>query len=189
VTGTVTGPDGQLLADVDVAYTAWDYGVGPGDTVTTGVDGRYALSGLGPYSWPLVFTHHDHARVWSGGTGNRYQAETIAVPAGDSARYDIALTRGTLLTGTVTAPAGTESWRLTAVNAATGDAIGVADFTTPDHTYEMPLAGAQQVKIHWSVSGSDFWRDGWWPGAADQDSATKVWVPATGSKKRDLTIG
>ncbi|HET6534178.1 MAG TPA: carboxypeptidase regulatory-like domain-containing protein [Actinoplanes sp.] len=189
VTGVVTGPDGQLLADVDVAYTAWGYGVGPGDTVTTGVDGRYALSGLGPYSWPLVFTHHDYARVWSGGTGNRYQAETIAVPPGDSARYDIALTRGTLLKGTVTAPAGTESWRLTAVNAATGDAIGVADFTTPDHTYEMPLAGAQQVKIHWSVSGSDFWRDGWWPGAADQDSATKVRVPVTGSKKLNLTIG
>jgi hypothetical protein len=192
ITGTVTGDDGRPIGSADVSFTAWDYGAGPVWGTDTDADGRYTIDGLGPYSWPLVFTAHGYARQWSGGGGNRYQAAGVPVPAGGSTTYDMALARGSVLRGTVTVPPAlpVQGWRLTAVNATTGDPIGVADYTALDNgDYTMPIAGGQPVKIRWSVHGDDFWQDGWYDNAADQASATKVPVPRTGTRTLDLTIG
>jgi hypothetical protein len=56
--------------------------------------------------------------------------------------------------------------------------------------YEMPLAGGQQIKVDWSVSGAPgFWQSGWYDNATDIASATKVAVPKSGSKKLNLVVG
>ncbi len=193
VTGTVTGEDGEPIPYANVAYSAWGYGVGPSHDTDAGEDGRYTLNRLGPYSWPLVFTTGIHARQWSGGTGNRFQAELIQLSAGAGTTYNMALKHGSSVKGVVSIAPGARGgqWRLNAVNAVTGDPAGVADsYNTENGAYEMLLAGGQQIKISWSLYGEGApWQDGWYDNAIDMASATKVAVPKTGSKKLNLVVG
>jgi hypothetical protein len=188
ITGTLTDGAGEPLADASVAYSSWGYGVGPSHDTETDAEGRWTLDVLGPYAWPLQFSHGQE-RVWSGGGGNRFTAETIPVTSDATTTYDMALDPAAALTGKVTLSAGSDEkwWRLEAYNAATGDPVGVAD-GQGDGTYTMPLAGAQPVKIHWHVSGDEF-LDGWYDGVTDWESATKVRVPKSGPKSIDFTLG
>jgi protocatechuate 3,4-dioxygenase beta subunit len=193
VTGTVTGDDGQPIPDADVAYSAWDYGAGPGHDTRTDQNGRYTLDQLGPYAWPLVFTTHGYPRQWSGGTGNRFQAQQVQLTAGAGTTYDMAVKRGSSVKGVVTVAPGVPGdwWRLTAVNAVTGDPVGMFDYSAAENgAYDLHLMGGQQIKIGWSLSGVEgFWQDGWYDYATDPASATKVPVPKTGAKKLDLVVG
>ena len=193
VTGTVKGDDGQPIAYANVAYSAWGYGVGPSHDTDADEDGRYTLTRLGPYAWPLVFTTADYPRQWSGGTGNRFQAELVPLTAGASTTYNVTLTRGSSVKGVVSIAPGARGnrWRLNAVNAATGDAAGMFDsYASENGGYEMLLAGGQQIKINWDLYGEGVpWHEGWYDNATDQASATKVAVPKTGSKKLNLVVG
>ncbi|WP_328475441.1 carboxypeptidase regulatory-like domain-containing protein [Actinoplanes sp. NBC_00393] len=186
ISGVVRDPDGAPTRWANVAITAWDFGVGPSrGSVDADVQGRYTLDHLGPYAWPLSFTTGDLARQWSGGVGNRFRAEKIQVEAGQDTRYDNTLTRGSVLRGAVTLRDGAEAdfWRITAVNATTGDPIGVADSTEAgDPAYEMRLAGPQQVRISWYVRVGEESRSGSWQNGA------RVRVPASGVRTLDLTI-
>lgn len=194
VGGVVSGPAGAPVPGANVAITAWGFGVGPGaGSVTADEQGRYELGGLGPYEWPLLVTPSAGLpRQWSGGAGNRFRAETVPVRAGETTTYDFGLVPGSTLRGEVAVPGAeaAEFWRITAVNAVTGDQMGVADSTGPgDPAYEMPLAGPQPVKISWDVLIGAEDRSGWWADAADITTATPVRVPASGSRTLDLTIG
>jgi hypothetical protein len=190
VTGTVTGADGQPVADGYVSYSAWNYGAGPTHGTDTDSSGHYTLTGLGPYSWPLLFDDGP-VREWSGGVGNRFAAKSIRVRASATTTYNTRMKAGAAIKGTVTvAPgSGAGSWRLTAFNAVTGDVIGVADsYGTVGGAYRMVLPGDQGVKISWYLSAPTGGHDGWYDHAADQASAKTVRVPRTGTKKLDLTI-
>lgn len=191
--GVVRDPAGAPVPGADVAITAWGFGVGPSLNTVTDEQGRYVLDHLGPYSWPLSFTPGGNLpRQWSGGVGNRFQAETVRVRAGGNTRYDMRLVRGSVLRGAVSVRDGAvaENWRIVAANATTGDQTGVADSTEAgDLTYEMPLAGPQQVKIRWDVQIGEESRSGWWENAADITTATRVPVPRSGIRTLDLTIG
>lgn len=191
--GVVRDPAGAPAPGVDVAISAWGFGVGPSLTAVTDEQGRYLVDRLGPYSWPLSFTPGGGLpRQWSGGVGNRFQAETVRVQAGRDTAYDMGLVRGSVLRGAVAVRDGATAdlWRITAVNAVTGDEIGVADSgEAGDRTYEMPLAGGQQVKIRWDVGIGEEYRSGWWENAADIATATRVPVPRTGAWTLDLVIG
>jgi protocatechuate 3,4-dioxygenase beta subunit len=194
VTGTVTGDEGQPIPNAHVAFSAYGYGAGPANGTRTDQRGRYTLDLLGPYAWPLVFTTHDYPRQWSGGAGNRFQAEQIQLAAGASTTYDIGLKRGSSIRGVVSIASGApgDRWRLNAFNAVTGDPAGMFDHSAAENgAYDMPLAGGQQIKIGWSLSGDEegSWQDGWYDNATDLASATKVSVPKTGSKKLNLVLG
>ncbi|GAA1618463.1 carboxypeptidase regulatory-like domain-containing protein [Actinoplanes couchii] len=194
ITGVVTGADGAAIEDADVSFTAWSMGAGSSNSVSTDARGRYTIGKLGPYAWPLSVTAADHPRQWSGNVGDRFQAVHIPVTAGGTATHDIALTKGAALTGKVTLADGPpgRGWRLTAVNAVTGDQMAEFDSYSagPDGAYRMPVIGDQQVKISWSVHSDDQpATTGWYDGATDQASATTVDIPATGDKTLDLTLG
>jgi len=188
ITGAVTrATDGSRVTEANVAYSAWDFGTGPSHGVDVDENGRYTLNRLGPYEWPLVFTARDLPRQWSGGTGNRLQAEKVKVKAGGTVTYNAALKLGGIVTGTVTVNSGTiEMGRLTAVNAVTGDPIGVADFDAAG-TYQMKIIGPQPVKIRYYVLLTDNRQiEGWYDGVDDMAHATSVSVPGSGEKKLDL---
>jgi hypothetical protein len=194
ITGVVTGSNGAPIEDADVSFTAWGFGPGPIHSVNTDGRGRYTIGKLGPYAWPLSFTASGHPRQWSGTVGNRFKAVHIPVTVGAPAIYDIRLSAGSTVKGKVTIPAGLPAtgWRLTVVNAVTGDQM--ADFDSygqgPGGTYRMPVIGGQPVKISWLATGeNDVLKTGWYDHATDQDSATRVGVPASGTKRVDVTLG
>ncbi|GIE28919.1 hypothetical protein Ait01nite_019640 [Actinoplanes italicus] len=194
ITGVVKGSDGTPIEDANVSFTAWSFGSGPIHDVSTDSRGRYTLGKLGPYAWPLSFSANGHPRQWSGNVGNRFKAVHIPVKAGASATYNIKLSRGAALTGKVTIPAGlpADGWRLTAINAVTGDQMAEFDSYAqgPGGTYRMPVIGSQQVKISWLATGEgNIVKRGWYDHASDQSAATRVAVPASGAKRVDVTLG
>ncbi|GLW35498.1 carboxypeptidase regulatory-like domain-containing protein [Actinoplanes regularis] len=189
ITGLVTDAAGRPLAGANVAWSAWG-DAGPGWDTDTDTQGRYTITDLGPYAWPLLFGVSGYPRQWSGHVGNRHQAETVTVVASGTTTYDFTPVAGSTLKGTVTAPAGA-NWRIHAFNAATGDQMGVFDSygAGPGGTYEMKVIGGQQVKIDWSWYIGDGDHHGWYDNATDIDTATKVGIPANGGTKRlNLTL-
>jgi 5-hydroxyisourate hydrolase-like protein (transthyretin family) len=193
ITGVVRDPAGQPVPEVDVDVTAWDIGAGREayGSPTTDSQGRYTIRTLGPYAWPLLFTPVDtYPRQWSGGVGNRFQAETVTVQAGASTTYDTALLAGGKLAGDVTVASGHPAYaggRLTAVNAATGDQLAVADFPGQG-AYELTVIGGNPVKIAWYLATPLASARGWWENAADLETATKVNIPKSGTKTLNLTL-
>jgi len=192
ITGVVTGSDGKPPAYGYVAFSAWDDS-GPGWDTGLDANGRYTLGKLGPYSWPLLFGSDGDPRQWSGHTGNRFQAAGVPVTAGGTTTYDFSMSKGSTLKGKVTVPsAPTAAWRLRVVNAATGDFMGEFDSSAagPHGAYAVPLLGGTSVKIGWAYfpapSAPDV--DGWYKGADSQDTATKVGIPAHGSKRVNLKL-
>jgi hypothetical protein len=190
ITGTVTDADREPVENLQVGYIAWDLDVSGWEYYATDEQGRYAVDRLGPYAWPLVFTKAGQPRQWSGGVANRNQAQTIPVTAGGRTTYDMRLRRGSTLAGTITVAAGgMTSWRLIAVNVATGEEVGEAYGEIADRDYELLVAGGQTVKIRWQLSDGSSTRSGWYDDAVTPAAATPVRVPRTGSVALDLTIG
>jgi hypothetical protein len=194
ISGVVKGSDGTPIEDADVSFTAWSLGAGSSHSVTTNKRGRYTIGKLGPYAWPLSFTAAGHPRQWSGNVGNRFKAVHIPVVAGATATYDMALTSTSTLTGKVVVPADLPAtgWRLTLVNAVTGDQMAEFDsyVQEPGGKFTVRVAGPQQVKVHWSArneAGLD--ADGWHDHATDQASAKGVSIPASGTRKVTVTLG
>ena len=80
--GQVTdGSTGAPLADVTVTVLSYSPGGGPDRNVATDGQGRYQMTGLGPYEWPLLFNRHPYAPQWSGGTPDRHAATGAQVTA------------------------------------------------------------------------------------------------------------
>nr|WP_296073517.1 carboxypeptidase regulatory-like domain-containing protein [uncultured Actinoplanes sp.] len=190
IAGVVTDAAGKPLAGMDVAWSAWG-DAGPSRDTETDAQGRYTITDLGPYAWPLLFGGAGYPRQWSGHVGNRYQAETVSVLPSGTTTYNFTPVAGSTLKGTVTAPAGA-TWRIHVFNAATGDQMGTFDSTAagPGGTYELKVIGGQQVKIDWSWYVGDSGHHGWYDNSADIVTATKVGIPADGGTKRlNLTLG
>ncbi len=180
ITGVVTGADGNPMPRLNVAYKAIEnFGSGESNGVFTDESGRYSIGHLGPYAWPLLFSPDvatGYPDQWSGNTGNRFQAVRTPVTAGGSSTYDITLTKTSTLRGKVLPG---DSWfRLLAFNAATGDLVGY--YQGEKASYEIALAGGQQVKLQWDYYGADT-TPAWY---AD---GKKIGIPVSGVKKLNLT--
>jgi hypothetical protein len=190
ISGTVTGPDGKPIPEANVSMQAWDYGAGPEHDTETDANGHYTLTGFGPYRWPLSFTASRLPRQWSGNVPNRFDAKLIPVRSGATSTYDMAMKAGTTIKGKVTVSRPFQSWRITAVNVATGDPMGVFDcYDTCDGSYAMRIVGGQRVQIRYDISytAGDY-ASGWWDHATDQASAKKVAVPVRG-RTLNMTLG
>ena len=180
VAGTVRDAAGAPMAKVNVSPDAWSL-AGPPPSSESFTSGSYRIYlDLGPYDWPLFLTPKDGAapRQLLGNGGNRFQAPTVKVRPDRVTTYDPVLITGSRLTGTVTTSRSFTTGRVTAVNAATGDDLATATFTSDNRTYDMPVIGPGPVLLRWSLTGPA--ASGSWP--------DKVNVPKSGTKTVDLTI-
>ncbi|MEV6525894.1 carboxypeptidase-like regulatory domain-containing protein [Longispora sp. NPDC051575] len=146
--GTIAGKvtdkaTGAALRDVTVSLGSYHPGSGECRCVSTDPSGQYRIGKLGPYAWPLLYTHNPaHAAQWSGGAGDRTKAKKLQVVAGGTTNSHVKLSKGNTVTGTV---AGAQWIRILAINTATGDIMGWAD--SPDGRYTMQVSGPQTVRF------------------------------------------
>lgn len=189
LTGTVTDAvTGQAVpfATVGIETVDTGYGGGRGGVPTDGA-GHYTLANFGPYEWPILTSAQGYAPEFTGDTPNRLLADGVKLTAGQTTTRDIALGRGTTLTGTVVGPHGPIlSARIIAANAVTGDTIGVAD-TGPDGVYRLPILGPQLVTLSYNASSYGVGYLGSVPAPADPRRDLVVAVPASGSKTVNIT--
>jgi hypothetical protein len=159
-----------------------------GTTAVSSADGRYELSDLGPYQWPLLFSQDDYAAQWSGGGNNRLTATTIRVRTDQTAEYDATLRKGTTLTGRILGPNGArpESAAVTVINAVTFDAMGHTELAS-DGTYTVHVLGPQAVGLQVEATLRSRYQLGWYDRAADFAHAATVQIPAAGTRILNIT--
>lgn len=140
---------------------------------TTDEYGRYTITGLGPYHWPVQFAAAGLATVWSGGAGSRLSARPVRVRADRTVTLDQALPAGTSLSGTVRVDELLTYAQVIAFDAATGDLAGVADVGSG---YVLRLLAGQRVKLRCDCA---YTPPVWHRDAAGFDAATPVRVRRT----------
>ncbi|MFE0526943.1 carboxypeptidase regulatory-like domain-containing protein [Micromonospora parva] len=133
-------------------------------------DGRYTITGLGPYHWPVQFAAAGLATVWSGGVGGRQQARPVRVRARQTVTLNQALPAGTPLSGEVRVDELLTYAQVIAFDAATGDLAGVADVGSG---YALRLLPGQRVKLRCDCA---YATPVWHRDAAGFDAATGVRV-------------
>ncbi|MFF0175043.1 MSCRAMM family protein [Micromonospora profundi] len=138
--------------------------------VLTDEQGRYTMTGLGPYHWPLQFAATGRAIQWSGGVANRLQARPVRVRSDRTVTADQALTAGTVVSGVVLVDELATYAQVVAFNTVTGDLVGVADAGSP---YMLRLLPGQRVKLRCDCS---YRLPEWHRDAAGFDAATPVRV-------------
>ncbi|MBM0202505.1 carboxypeptidase regulatory-like domain-containing protein [Micromonospora sp. NPDC051227] len=137
---------------------------------TTDEEGRYTITGLGPYHWPVQFAAAGLATVWSGGVGSRQQARPVRVRAQQTVTLNQALPAGTPLSGAVRVDELLTYAQVIAFDAATGDLAGVADVGSG---YALRLLPGQRVKLRCDCA---YTPPVWHRDAAGFDAATAVRV-------------
>jgi hypothetical protein len=145
--------------------------------------GRYELSGLGPYRWPVLYPASylaPYAWEWSGGASDRYAATPIQVVAGQTVVHDVRMRPAARLTGHVLNPDGTVftgSGEVQAYNARTGDLASQPDFPIFDGSYTLIGMGNERVRLRLLAEGAVSWYDR----ATTFDDATPVRVQIGGT--------
>ncbi|WP_433120912.1 carboxypeptidase regulatory-like domain-containing protein [Micromonospora sp. CA-246542] len=140
---------------------------------TTDENGRYTITGLGPYEWPVQFAAGGYASVWSGGVGSRAQARGVRVRAARTATLDQALPAGTPVGGAVRVDELLTYAQVLAFDAATGDLAGVADV---GDGYALRLLPGQRVRLRCDCA---YTQPVWHRDAASFDTATPLRVRHT----------
>lgn len=183
ITGTIRDADTKeplgngCAAVLPVRQGSFVPGVGP---FCAGSDGVYTVPTLGPYEWPLEFSHfydyvEPYAAVWSGGAADRKTAKAIRAGVDQPGVADASLTRsGARLGFTVTSQDGQpyNGWFAGEVyNATTGDLVKEFSFYSGPRVVE-GLAD-QAVKVRYGPALSS---PGGWYGGTDRDSAKSVRV-------------
>ncbi|MDG4797358.1 hypothetical protein [Micromonospora sp. WMMD1082] len=136
-------------------------------------DGRYTLTGLGPYHWPLYFTGARLANQWSGGTADRARARPVRVRAGATVTADQALVAGTVVSGTVSVPELPSYSQVVAFHERTGDVVGVAEVGSD---YTLRLLPGQRVVLRCDCRYAP---SRWYPDADGIGGATPLRVGRT----------
>ncbi|MEV4754080.1 carboxypeptidase regulatory-like domain-containing protein [Micromonospora sp. NPDC049559] len=161
--GTISGrvtdkATGAPVVDARVSLLSYHAGSGPPEDITTDANGRYQITELGPYEWPLLFLgYDDYPDQWSGGVASRYEATRIKVPAGGTATYDIGLRKDSVtVDGTITSRAGEPLGNgfVQAHNAGTGDVAGTV-WVNADGRYRFPVLPSQPVYFSYEVGDAE----------------------------------
>ncbi|SCL39095.1 Carboxypeptidase regulatory-like domain-containing protein [Micromonospora pallida] len=190
ISGTVTdAATGAPLRDVFVSVLTGHPGLGAEDA-TTDEDGRYTLTKLGPYDWPVVFGSRPYGYQWSGNAASRFTATPVTVTTGGTATYDMAMRAASRATGAVTTPDGTPftGGFVIARSADTGD-IAAAD-SVENGRFDVPVLGQQQVYFTYEVTLGEESYSGTYqlPDADGVPRAALFTVPASGTLTADLVI-
>ncbi|XTZ16094.1 carboxypeptidase-like regulatory domain-containing protein [Micromonospora echinospora] len=144
--------------------------------------GRYTISDLGPYRWPVEFAparNTGYAWQWSGDVADRFDATMTQVAVGGTATVDANLVAGGSVTGTVTQADGSPlpggyAWTY---NARTGD-IASPSFVNIGSNGVFTVSGhrTQEVNLeYWSYTGESCWY------AAEGGEVTAIGVTAGGT--------
>jgi hypothetical protein len=163
------------------------YESGPADRPScTEQDGKYTISGLGPYNWPVNFIDNypgTHAWQWSGDQPSQLTARHIKVNAGQTSTENARLAPGNTVSGKVTVN-GLDGY-LNVYNAVTGDPAG--DYTIADGNgaYQFKnIAGNQLVKVAFTDASKPPYNEYWYRNATTFASARPIPVrpdtPTTG---------
>jgi hypothetical protein len=165
ITGTVLDrATGAPLNSVCAYPFAFDPRLG-NDRRCTDSTGRYTISGLGPYRWPVLFTSapvFGKAWQWSGDVADRFSARLVPVRSGAAATLDTRMVDGGTVTGTVVDGAGTPRFaEVDAYNARTGDFAAGSTTTAPSQEAPFAVRGlaTQTVKLEYRAAGDCWYRD------------------------------
>ncbi|MEU5529943.1 carboxypeptidase-like regulatory domain-containing protein [Micromonospora chersina] len=181
ITGTIKDADtGEPLANGCAAVLPHRQGTfAPGaGPFCAGSDGVYTVPNLGPYDWPLQFSHfydyvEPYAAVWSGGAADRKTAKPIRAGIDQPGVADVTLARtGPRLSVSTTTQDGQpyNGWLAGDIyNTTTGDLVKQFSFYYGPRVVE-GLAD-QSVKIRYVPDRP--WSGGWY-GGTDRESATSV---------------
>ncbi|XTZ13277.1 carboxypeptidase regulatory-like domain-containing protein [Micromonospora echinospora] len=190
VSGVVTDAvTGAPLRDLFVSVLTGHPGVGAEDA-TTDEDGRYTLTKLGPYAWPVVFASRPYGYQWSGNAVSRFTATPVTVAAGGTATHDMAMRAASRATGAVTTPDGTPftGGYVIARSADTGD-VAAADWVE-NGRFDVPVRGQQRVYFTYELTLGEESVSGTYK-LPDADGVLRValfTVPATGTLTADLVV-
>ncbi|MEE6262442.1 carboxypeptidase regulatory-like domain-containing protein [Plantactinospora sonchi] len=117
----------------------------------TDADGRYQVTGLGPYAWPLFFHRQGRPGQWSGGVPDRHDADRIRVTAGGTSTYHHSMRPGVEVRGDIRDQDGELIYldHLLVHNYDSGDVLGYAEAI--DGRYRLPALGGQRIFFSYSL--------------------------------------
>lgn len=150
--------------------------------------GRYTLSGLGPYAWPVLFTSapfFGRAWQWSGDVVDRFSARMVPVTAGATTTLDTRMVTGGTISGSVVDRSGSPVFASVDVfNARTGDFAAASTTSQPTEGEPFVVKGlaTQQVKLEYQATG-----DCWYRNKTSFAAATRLAVTA-GANVGPLTL-
>ncbi len=191
VTGTVSDPDGDPIAGIEVS--TYDAEGSRGSSATTGVDGTYTLHAA-PGTYRVMFQDNRgrYAPGWyssSGFTGLEADASQVVVGTEDVDGIDVTLPAALHITGTVTGTGGTPvADGVVFAFDATGDVLRHA-WVAADGTYSLLVApGAYTLRFR---AGMDTYAPGWYSTSGFTPysaSATPVVVSTSDVSGVDVTL-
>ncbi|MEO3748048.1 carboxypeptidase regulatory-like domain-containing protein [Plantactinospora sp. B5E13] len=161
----------------------------------TGTDGRYQVTGLGPYTWPLFFHRSGLAGQWSGGVPDRHDAARVRVTAGGTSSYDHPMRAGVEVRGDLRDQDGQPIYLdyLLVHNYDSGDVLGYAEAI--DGRYRLPVLGKQRIFFSYSLyRGGEFYTGPHTqcastdPAGTDQSRPTAYQVPRSGTLTANLVV-
>ncbi|GGJ76272.1 hypothetical protein GCM10010123_02800 [Pilimelia anulata] len=187
ISGTISTPAG---ADVPAwvhlrTERAWD----AADGVAADDQGRFTMTGLGPYDWALRFSGMGFAHQWAGGVADSAAATGVPVQSGQTATVALRAAQGIRISGAVSPTGPGENLRFVEVLDATGGArLGISNDDADVDAYEVFALGDRKAKLHWVmvVGNGPRTTDGWYDRAAEYADATAVPLPRTGRTTVDL---
>jgi hypothetical protein len=124
----------------------------------TYTEGRYEISGLGPYAWKVQFpsAYGDYAWQWSGGVADRFSATPVQVTPGGTATADARLRKPGKISGRLVG--ATRPFQYTtviAVNALTGDYAGPEASRNSRYEFSMKGYATQDVRLLFHANFED----------------------------------
>jgi hypothetical protein len=139
--------------------------------------GRYTISGLGPYKWPLEYAHAggDYAWEWSGRVADRFSAHRVLVWPGYATNANTSLVPAGGVTGHTADQHGAPAFGYIDVyNARTGDIVErTTSLVDGTNRYTVEGLATQDIKIRYYVDANC-----WYGGGTDFASAPSLHVDA-----------
>jgi hypothetical protein len=181
ITGTVTDPAGHPVANATVSTSTVSPGPGPtSPNAVTDAAGKYQITGVGPYQWPLFFSGWSGASQWSGNVSNRLQAHLVT---GGSA-YDQKLVTGVRVGGYLRHADGSPytAGRVTAVDAGTAEPLGSYDVYTASGAGHWSIWALPTTKLKFAFD-DEVHNEAFWYGGTTFTDAKVVPVP-----RQNLTL-
>jgi Carboxypeptidase regulatory-like domain len=195
--GTLTGiirdrMTGAPLPGAVAAFVTQAAGLGSSiGRVGTDATGRYTITELGPYDWPIFYQAAGYAPEWSGHTGNRLQANPVTIKAGKTRSHDEGLSRGLTLSGVFTtaggAPAGPFPGRVNVVNADSFDLVDAADGDAAAH-YTLHVLPRQNLALRIDAAVPGGKSDFFYIDSPDLAHATVVRIPRRGTTTVNIVV-
>ncbi|MEU1889374.1 carboxypeptidase-like regulatory domain-containing protein [Micromonospora rifamycinica] len=163
ITGTVRNPAGAAVPGICTYPFAFHPGQGSVFGANcTNAQGRYTITDLGPYRWPVEFTplaNTGYAWQWSGDVADRFSATLTPVTAGGTATMDATLAAGGVLAGRVTEGTGpVDAGYVWTYHARTGDIASASyAYVARDGTFSLPGHRTQDVYVEYADTERSCW--------------------------------